>query len=578
VPSRRQPRGPRERPRRARGSRDPGRRDSRALRLSPGVLAPRFLPAGECAAVIELGNAIAPELSARVLALDRALLSNPFPGYLEAIPTYRSLLVFFDPLRASLDSIREHVSALPGSKKTEASSSSSIKEVPAVYDGEDLEDVARRIGASVEDVVRLHAEREYLVYMVGFTPGFAYMGSTDDRLRLSRRASPRTRVPAGSVAIAMGQTGIYPSSTPGGWHILARADHRILFDFDRDPPSFFVPGDRVRFVPVEALPPFTPRAPATPPKGAPALEVVSGGLLTTVQDLGRVGYQRYGVPVAGAVDAPAHRAANRLAGNAPEAATLECTVEGPTLRALRPIVVAVTGADLGAVVERSDVGRFAPPPWSSFFLRPGNVLRFEGRRSGARAYVAVSGGFDVPEVLGSRSTYLIAGFGGLEGRPLRAGDRLSAGATEKPPSPGERMPPPPPAEDLPIRVVLGPQDDYFTEAALETLESATYAVQSSSDRMGYRLDGPPLEHKEEKEIVSDGMMLGGIQVPPNGLPIVMLADRATTGGYPKIATVVHADLPRLAQKIPGERVRFGIVGLEEAREAFRNPARRNHET
>ncbi len=132
--------------------------------------------------------------------------------------------------------------------------------MPTVYDGEDLEDVARRIGATVEEVVRLHSEREYLVYMVGFTPGFAYMGSTHERLGLPRRSTPRTRVPAGSVGIAMGQTGIYPSATPGGWNLLGRAEHRDLFDLSRDPPSYFLPGDRVRFVPVDSLPGASRRA------------------------------------------------------------------------------------------------------------------------------------------------------------------------------------------------------------------------------------------------------------------------------------------------------------------------------
>ncbi len=310
--------------------------------------------------------------------------------------------------------------------------------------------------------------------------------------------------------------------------------------------------------------------------GGSHVQVLDGGLFTTVQDLGRPLYQRYGVPVAGAVDGPALRAANLLVGNLRGAAGLECTVQGPTLRVTRPLVAAITGADLGAVVERSDLGRWRAPLGMSFFLRPGNIVRFEGRRSGARAYVAFAGGIDVPPVLGSRSTYVTGGFGGIEGRPLHAGDGFGIGSQESTRLAG-RIWPRAEAEgeiDLrektaSIRVVLGPQADHFAEAALVTFTSSTYRVAPSSDRMGYRLEGPMLQHLGPREIVSDGMMLGGIQVPPNGLPIVMLADRATMGGYPKIATVISSDLPILGQLIPGESVRFLAVSLDEARAAYR---------
>lgn len=530
----------------------------------------RFLPAGESALVIELGDAIDPELNARVLALDRALLEKPCEGYREAVPSYRSLLVFFDPERASSESVEDHVRRLGAAAESVDPPPPRLREVPTVYDGEDLEEVARRIGATVEEVVRLHSEREYLVYMVGFTPGFAYMGSTHERLGLPRRSSPRTRVPAGSVGIAMGQTGIYPSATPGGWNLLGHAEHRALFDLGRNPPSYFLPGDRVRFVPVAVLPERREEGAPAVRSVVPALEVEDGGLLTTVQDLGRTGYQRYGVPVAGATDVAAFRAANRLVGNEPGAAGLECTVAGPRLLAQRPIVAAVTGADLGAVVDRHDVGRFEVPPWSSFFLRPGNVLCFEGRRSGARAYVAFSGGIDVPQVLGSRSTYLTAGFGGLEGRALRSGDRLGLLPARGPSAPGSKWPRENPEgreKETTIRLVLGPQDDYFTEKGLATLSSSIYRVASASDRMGLRFEGPALEARP-RDFVSDGIMLGGIQVPPNGLPILMLADRATMGGYPKIATAALVDLSPLAQLLPGDLVRFRVVSPDEARSAY----------
>jgi KipI family sensor histidine kinase inhibitor len=533
----------------------------------------RFLAAGESALVVELGDAIDPALNVRVLALDRALLESPFEGYIEAVPSYRSLLVFFDPERASAESAEEYLRRLGGDADLAGRGTPRLREVPAVYDGEDLEDVARRIGVTPSEVVRLHSEREYRVYMVGFTPGFAYMGSTDDRLRLPRRSTPRTRVPAGSVGIAMGQTGIYPSATPGGWNLLGRAEHRGLFDVASDPPSYFVPGDRVRFVPVGSLPEWRESSPTPPARPGADLEVLEPGLLTTVQDLGRPGYQRYGVPVAGAADERALRAANLLVGNDPGAAGLECTIAGPRLAALRTTVVAVTGGDLGAFIERSDLGRVPVPPWSSVLLRPGNVLRFEGRRAGARAYVAFAGGIDVPPVLESRSTYLTAGFGGVEGRALIASDRLSLLEPRSPAAPGRKWPAShSPANEVVIRLVLGPQDDYFTERGVATLTTSSYRVASASDRMGLRFEGEPLE-QHPREFVSDGIMQGGIQVPPNGLPILMLADRATMGGYPKIATAARADLPRLAQLFPGDRVRFQVISRQEARGLYLSQCR-----
>ena len=531
-------------------------------------MTPRFLAAGDRGLVVELGDTIDPELNARVRALDEALRASPFPGYQEAIPTYRSLLVFYEPRSITFDDARKHVHQLLTALDPSKLPTPPLKEVPTVYDGDDLDDVSRQTGMSREDVIRLHSETEYRVYMVGFTPGFAYMGLTDPKLDLRRRATPRTRVPAGSVAIAMRQTGIYPSGTPGGWHLLGRAEHRTLFDPKAMPPSFFVPGDRVKFVPVKALPelenknalralPLTAPAPSLSTR--PAIEVEDGGLLTTVQDRGRPGFQRYGVPVAGAMDSGSLDEANRLLGNDPGAAALECTVHGPRLRCLQATVASIAGADLGAVVERHDLGRWQPVPGSSFRLRPGNVLAFEGARSGARAYVGFAGGIDVPLVLGSRSTYLTAGFGGYRGRALQKGDRLALVPGSAPV--GRRIRREPDQDDGVVRVIWGPQDDYFTNKARATLESCTYTVGASSDRMGYRLEGETLEHRDAQQIISDGNALGSIQVPPDGLPIVMLADRATTGGYPKIATVITADIPRLAQLMPGDAVRFQAVPL-----------------
>jgi antagonist of KipI len=299
------------------------------------------------------------------------------------------------------------------------------------------------------------------------------------------------------------------------------------------------------------------------------LEILEPGALTTVQDLGRIGYQRLGVPTAGAMDPFAFRAANVLAGNDAGAAALEITIMGPSIRLGEGAVIAVAGADLGLRID----GREADG-WRAHMVRSGSVIDFAGRRSGARAYLAVAGGVALEPWLGSQSTYMMAAVGGLEGRALRAGDRLPVGRSEmslfalsaRTIPVGDR----PPYSDQPvIRVILGPHADRFTEAGISTFLSGSYEISPVSNRMGYRLDGPEIEHVKGADIISCGIPLGGIQVPGNGQPIVLMADHQTTGGYTMIATVIQADIPLVAQCLPGERLRFRAVELEEARDSYR---------
>jgi len=264
------------------------------------------------------------------------------------------------------------------------------------------------------------------------------------------------------------------------------------------------------------------------------------------------------------MDARAHAAANRAVVNPAGAAALECTMTGPALAFLAPLRFAVAGADLGAVLERADMGAWPVPRGASVLARPGNVLRFTGRRSGCRAYVALRGGIDVPAVLGSRSTELQAGFGGLAGRALATRDLI---AVFPPAGEGEAAGEPPlerHATSSASRVVLGPQADHFDAETIARFLASPWRVSPTSDRVGCRLEGEPLRHAGPAEILSEGMVPGSIQVPPDGQPIVMTADGPTTGGYPKIATVLTADLPLLAQLVPGEgEVRFEAVRVED---------------
>lgn len=299
-----------------------------------------------------------------------------------------------------------------------------------------------------------------------------------------------------------------------------------------------------------------------------ALDVLDGGLLTTVQDLGRTGWQRSGVPVSGAMDDWALRAANRLVGNAEGAAALEMTLAGPTLRIDGDGVVAITGADLGACLNGRPL-----PLWQAVAVCDGAELAFSGRRTGMRAYLAVAGGIDVPPVLGSRSTFTRAGLGGFKGRALAAGDCVPVGPCPCADSlAGRRLPRdvvPRFAASVTVRVVMGPQDSAFTAAGIKTFLSEPFTLTAQSDRVGCRLSGPPIAHIAGADIVSDGTVCGAVQVSGDGMPIVLLADRGTTGGYTKIATVVTADVPILAQAAPGDRVRFAAVGIDAAHALLR---------
>jgi antagonist of KipI len=300
-----------------------------------------------------------------------------------------------------------------------------------------------------------------------------------------------------------------------------------------------------------------------------AVHVIKPGMLTTVQDLGRWGLQARGVPVAGPMDPVSHRVANALVGNDARAATLEVTLLGPELEFEDERAVAVCGAAFELTVD----GRLQATE-TRFVVSAASRLRFGARRGGARAYVAVAGGIDVPLTLGSRATHLVSRMGGIDGRAVKAGDRLPLGIAGV--SDARLKPRATTLTDVArgfsranndaalIRVLPGPQADYFAPDALAVLQSAPYVVGAQSDRMGFRLEGPPLTHARGADIISDATPLGVLQVPASGRPILLMADRQTTGGYPKIATMISADVGAAGQLGPGDRVRFAVCAPQEA--------------
>jgi len=545
----------------------------------------RYLPAGDRGLVVEFGNRISMEINNQVRALAHALEAAGIPGLVEVVPTYRSLGILYDPGRLSYEEAQRRIRPVAESLDLGILPPPKRVVIPTVYGGvygPDLAFVAQHAGLSEAEVIRLHTEAVYHVYMLGFTPGYTYLGGLPERLHTPRLPSPRLKVPGGSVGIGGSQTGIYPLESPGGWRIIGRT-YLSLFDASKEIPTPIQPGDMVQFEAITETeyldavgrrPSAVSHEPGTERREAgdrrreigdrPAIEVLRPGLLTTVQDRGRFGYQRFGVPVSGAMDEVALRVGNVLVGNPQEAAGLEVTALGPQLRFLRDTVVALTGAGVEAELD----GR--PAPWyRSFRVRARQLLDIRRCTRGLRAYVAIAGGIDVPVLLGSRSTCLVARFGGFRGRALLAGDVLATGSPSAPLAElaGRELPEawrPRHGSPVGLRVVLGPQADAFTEAGRRTFLESEYRVSPHADRMGYRLDGPVIAHQGSADILSDWIPLGAVQVPGDGKPIILLADRQTTGGYTKIATVIQPDIGLVAQLQPGDALGFRAVSVAEA--------------
>ncbi|MBI2189291.1 MAG: 5-oxoprolinase subunit PxpB [Acidobacteria bacterium] len=545
----------------------------------------RIREAGDSALVAELEAVIDPAVNARAIAIAAQVRARRIAGVRDIVSTFHSVAVTFDPMAVDTRALR---AALADAAHSVAPSTSGRTiEVPVTYGGDagpDLADVAAFAGCTPADVIERHASRAYRVYMLGFLPGYPYLAQVDETIAMPRRATPRLRVPAGSVGIAGRQTGIYPRESPGGWQIIGRTS-LTLFDPEASSPALLAPGDEVRFVPVsgDVVSDFSrteayvasgfsrtqvrPNADATYDRALRYVTVLSPGLLTTIQDEGRWGFQHLGVPVAGPMDPVAHRLANAVLGSPRDAATLEATLAGPELRFEHDAWIAIAGADLQPSVDGRDA-----PVGTPVRCRAGSVLRFGGRRSGARAYVAIDGGFTVPRLLGSRATHLLSGLGGLEGRALRAGDRLPLGRNHdaRPREPEGVAPRPTNPGGARLRILPGPHLDHFAASAVDALQAQRYIVSPQSDRMGYRLTGGARIPAPAGEMISAAVFVGALQVPPSGEPILLMADRQTTGGYPQLAVVIRADLTLAAQLVPGDWVEFRGCSASDALTACRD--------
>ena len=522
----------------------------------------RFLPLNLDALLVELDDL------PQTLALLQSLQSDPIRGVVELVPAARTVLVRHRP---SAVTQAELVRQIGGRRlATGERAAGTLIEIPVRYDGEDLAEVAAMLGISSAEVIARHTSTDYTVAFTGFAPGFAYLSGGHPSLDVPRRQTPRTRIPAGAVGLAGRFSGVYPQASPGGWQILGVTD-LPMWDLAREVPALLQPGFRVRFVdaavrPAAALPEASRRRKVTVEADelAPAaatLEIVASGPQALFQDLGRPGLAAQGVSASGAMDPAALRAANRLVGNPADAACVEIAYGGFECVCQGDAVVAVTGAEVP--IERvSPAGsRSWLPACEATALSDGDRLRWHEPRAGIRSYLAVRGGYAVAPVLGSRSTDTLARIGPA---PIAVGDRLGilasalggiVGSAEAQPFDLPRA-----AEVVTLDVVLGPRTDWFTPDAAALFARQEWHVTPQSNRVGLRLAGEQaLARATQAELPSEGTVLGAIQVPASGQPVLFLADHPLTGGYPVIGAVAPHHLSRAGQVPIGARLRFNPI-------------------
>lgn len=506
-----------------------------------------------------------------VLALQDMLNKSPLPGQVDVLAAAETVMVVGESAAATRAiGARLMELELVAPEVTD----SGLVVIETVYDGDDLADVAELTGLSVDGVIAAHTGQVWTVAFAGFAPGFGYMVGQNEVLTVPRRSSPRTAVPAGSAALGGQYSAVYPRRSPGGWQLIGRTGAK-MWDLDRARPALVRPGDRVQYRAVREVV-TTSESPAREPEKEhhveSGLHILNPGAQSLIQDLGRRGYGPLGVSAAGALDRASLRRANRLVGNASSAAAIESVSGGLRVQAVGDQVIAVTGAPTTLTIQPpslfgsddDDAGDGTQPaarsvPLSApFALLHGEVLTLGAPESGFRNYLAIRGGVDVPEVLGSRSADTMSGIGPA---PLVTGKVMATGAATASTAVGSpELQPEFPGQGVTVLdVIPGPRADWFEPEALESLCSQEWLVTPQSNRVGVRLDGTPLQRTREGELPSEGTMAGALQIPPAGLPVLFLADHPITGGYPVIAVVRDEHLDLAAQVPIGGKIRFRLA-------------------
>ncbi|MBQ7245489.1 MAG: 5-oxoprolinase subunit PxpB [Firmicutes bacterium] len=538
-----------------------------------------LVDAGDSAVSIRFPEEISEQVNREVIyyldCIKSEMAEGKLSGVFDVIPSYAAILLCFDPLVTDGETIKNEVEEiiLNNFSKELLSHDKNIIEIPVMYGGEygpDLENVSKHTGLSQEEIIKLHSEPLYPVYMIGFLAGFPYLGGMNPSIATPRLDTPRLSVPEGSVGIAGLQTGIYPIDSPGGWQIIGRTPIK-LYDPESSSPFLLSPGDHIKFIPIDkaAFDSYMPlndasldsrekQAAKTKP-GEASIRIASSGPLTTIQDLGRRGYMDKGLSICGAIDKLELSRLNVMLGNEPWEAGLEATFITPRIEFLKDTVFAVSGFDYPIKAKAGDV-------FESFTMP-----------HGIRTYFAFAGGIDVKPVLGSKSTDIKNGIGGLNGKKLASGDELII--SDAAPTDFSDVKP---ISDISIKafsdespitlyITSGPQYSDISEDGIKSFLNSEYKVSSSSDRMGIRFDGPSLSFTSGKDgnILTDGLAPGAIQITPSGQPILMNVDAQTTGGYSKPFYLASISKQKVAQLRPGDKVKFVLIKTADAVSLYR---------
>lgn len=493
-------------------------------------------PLGDSAWLLEFQPSVA---LSQVVALARAIRAAAPPCVRDVVSSYASIAVHTEPsshreIGAWLDEFQL------GSSST--FDGISIHEIPVCYDGEDLQTTAELLALTIDELIDLHQSAIYTVAAIGFTPGFPYLTGLPPRLHLPRKHTPRLKIPAGSVAIAGNQTGIYPCESPGGWNLLGKTNF-ALFDPLANPPNRLQVGDQVRFIRVPFLEQnrnLTATHSNSIHDSNGVLEILQSGSQTALQRLPRHGRESAGIGPGGAVDPQALDLANRLVGNSPDTWAMECCLSGPIIRFHRDVTYAQCDGH-GRLRQAS----------------AGEVVNFSNMSGSVRSVIAFAGGISVPEnhaqpLQISNGMWLALG---LPSRTPRVGDWFVGWPSRR--------------SHIQLRFLRGVQADWFSDQIYQNLTDGIFQLSPRSDRMGARLTGAPLHVQQTGQLVSQPVACGSVQVPPDGQPIVLMAGRQTIGGYPQIAHVISTDLSLLARAWPGTWIQFCEVSLDQAYEIHR---------
>jgi KipI family sensor histidine kinase inhibitor len=500
---------------------------------------------------------------ARLRRLGQILEDRQLPGMTGVSFGYATLLVEFESpeyvgeagtrLGSLIESAASDPPPLPESR---------VVDIPVHYAGPDLDRVARHTGLSARQIAELHSHPLYRVHFLGFAPGFAYITGMDPELATPRLEKPRPRVEPGSVGIGGAHTGVYSTATSGGWNLIGNTSLPLFTpDAKRVEEMFLLkPMDKIKFVESESeIDAARANSPSMTRSGSPILKLVRRGAGASVQDGGRPGWKQYGVPPGGAMDRQAMTLANLLVGNASDAPVLEMCLGGQKLKALRSGHVGLAGADLGFILRTSGPEAARPVPvWRSTWVEKGDVVESTGRRAGVWAYLAVPSGFAAPSHFGSVGADPRSGLGGI----VHEGELLYSPCAEVPAwreaiqrTRIRKAACLDYASSVSLRVWPGPQIDWFGNTERERFFSTSWQISIQSDRAGYRLEGNKMQI-DLRQLISEPNLVGSIQIPPSGEPIITLNDGPTIGGYPKLGLVDERDLPFLVQTAPGTSIQF----------------------